>query len=175
MIIPRWSKVNRKRQIQISYKDPNFVRYYDLDLKDFTDIVLKLKKNEDLSVSENYRYGLYIMTMCIIVQEGPKFVMKTKDEKEKMIEVQYYELLTKIHNFDPALGSIYSYSYKIAWNAGIHYFKELIKNDKKEKRIQAHLDACTMDYNSEITSGKKYRGRNPDELVWSSIQMEIKQ
>ena len=89
MIIPRWSKVNRKRQIQISYKDPTFVRYYDLDLQDFTDIVLKLKRNEDLSVSENYRYGLYIMTMCIIVLEGPKFVMKTKDEKEKMIEVQY--------------------------------------------------------------------------------------
>lgn len=154
MIIPRWSKVNRKRQIQISYKDPSFVRYYDLDLKDFTDIVLKLKRNEDLSVSENYRYGLYIMTMCIIVQEGPKFVMKTKDEKEKMIEVQYYELLTKIHTFDPALGSIYSYSYKIAWNAGIHYFKELIKKEKREKKVNKHLDECYLDYMSEITQGK---------------------
>lgn len=163
MIIPRWSKVNRKRQIQISYKDPNFVRYYDLDLKDFTDIVLKLKSNEDLSVSENYRYGLYIMTMCIIVQEGPKFVMKTKDEKEKMIEVQYYELLTKIHTFDPALGSIYSYSYKIAWNAGIHYFKELIKKEKREKKVNKHLDECYLDYMSEITQGKKESG-GTDEL-----------
>lgn len=158
MIIPRWSKVNRKRQIQISYKDPAFVRYYDLDLEDFTDIVLKLKRNEDLSVSENYRYGLYIMTMCIIVQEGPKFVMKTKDEKEKMIEVQYYELLTKIHTFDPALGSIYSYSYKIAWNAGIHYFKELIKKEKREKKVNKHLDECYEDYMSEITQGKKESG-----------------
>lgn len=158
MIIPRWSKVNRKRQIQISYKDPTFVRYYDLDLQDFTDIVLKLKRNEDLSVSENYRYGLYIMTMCIIVLEGPKFVMKTKDEKEKMIEVQYYELLTKIHTFDPALGSIYSYSYKIAWNAGIHYFKELIKKEKREKKLNKHLDECYQDYMSEITQGKKESG-----------------
>lgn len=158
MIIPRWSKVNRKRQIQISYKDPTFVRYYDLDLEDFKDIVLKLKRNEDLSVSENYRYGLYIMTMCIIVQEGPKFVMKTKDEKEKMIEVQYYELLTKIHTFDPALGSIYSYSYKIAWNAGIHYFKELIKKEKREKKVNKHLDECYLDYMSEITQGKKESG-----------------
>ena len=158
MIIPRWSKVNRKRQIQISYKDPTFVRYYDLDLQDFTDIVLKLKRNEDLSVSENYRYGLYIMTMCIIVLEGPKFVMKTKDEKEKMIEVQYYELLTKIHTFDPALGSIYSYSYKIAWNAGIHYFKEIIKKEKREKKLKKHLDECYEDYMSEITQGKKESG-----------------
>lgn len=154
MIIPRWSKVNRKRQIQISYKDPTFVRYYDLDLEDFTDIVLKLKRNEDLSVSENYRYGLYIMTMCIIVLEGPKFVMKTKDEKEKMIEVQYYELLTKIHTFDPALGSIYSYSYKIAWNAGIHYFKDVIRKEKREKKLKKHLDECYEDYMSEITQGK---------------------
>lgn len=158
MIIPRWSKVNRKRQIQISYKDPTFVRYYDLDLQDFTDIVLKLKRNEDLSVSENYRYGLYIMTMCIIVLEGPKFVMKTKDEKEKMIEVQYYELLTKIHTFDPALGSIYSYSYKIAWNAGIHYFKDVIKKEKREKKLKKHLDECYEDYMSEITQGKKESG-----------------
>lgn len=158
MIIPRWSKVNRKRQIQISYKDPSFVRYYDLDLKDFTDLVLKLKRNDDLSASENYRYGLYIMTICIIVQEGPKFVMKTKDVKEKMIEVQYYELLTKIHTFDPALGSIYSYSYKIAWNAGIHYYKDLIKKEKREKKLNKHLDECYEDYMSEITQGKKESG-----------------
>lgn len=162
MLIPRWKKVNRKRKIQISYSDPDFVQYYDIDLTDFTDIVLKLKNNQDLTEQESIRYGLYVITICMITLEGPKFVKKTKAEKEKMIEVQYYELLTKIHNFDPTLGSIYSYSYKIAWNAGIHYFKDLIKNDKREKRIQAHLDACLGDYKSEVTSGKTPKSNNPD-------------
>lgn len=134
MNIPRWRKVNRKRDIYIRYTDPNFVKYYDIDMEDFQNMVMKLKNDEILEYTDNERYGTYIITMCIIVQEGPRFKNKPIIEREEILEQQYMELLQGLMTFNPEKGRLYSYAYRIAYTAAIHYYT--MKKEEKE-----HMDA----------------------------------
>lgn len=69
MEIPRWKDPGRKRATNIQYTDPNYTKYYDLDLNDFTDLVIKLRNNERLTEADNERYGTHIITIALIVQE----------------------------------------------------------------------------------------------------------
>lgn len=39
----RWNNPNRKRRIDIRYTDKDYTRFYDVDLEDFTNLVMKLK------------------------------------------------------------------------------------------------------------------------------------
>ena len=154
MIIPKWSDPHRKRKGNAKFTDDDYVRYYDLDLLDFKALVLKLASGNRLTEFENDRYGIYIITISIIVLEGPQFRMKPRIEKEQVIEQMYMELLSKLINFDPSYSSIYPYAYRIAFTAGIHYYKALIRNSKQQKKIQAHLDACLADFKAEISDCK---------------------
>lgn len=95
MRLPRWNTVNRTRKHNISYKDPEYVKYYDLDSADFEYLVSKLQRNERLTRDENDRYGIYILTICLIVQENKQFKIKPLWEREEMLEQQYYELLLR--------------------------------------------------------------------------------
>ncbi len=156
MIIPRWRKVDRKRHSSISYSDPDFVKYYDIDLDDFEYLVNKLKNNERLTEAENDRYGVYIVTMCIIVQQGPKFKNKPVNEREEMIEQQYFELLTGITTFDPNKGRLYSYAYRIAYVAAVHYYTDM----KEEKeRQEAITDHCYEELNDYLEQFKDHKVR----------------
>lgn len=67
--LPRWKETNRKRETNISYSDPRYVKYYDLDVEDFKNLVIKLHNNNILSPPENERYGIYLYTICYIVLE----------------------------------------------------------------------------------------------------------
>lgn len=123
MLLQRWNNPGRKRRCNISYNDEDYVKYYDIDLTDFTTLVNKLKNNIRLTDGENNRYGIYIITICQIVQENPKFKNKPLNEREEMLEQQYYELLTNITHFDNSRGSsIYSYAYRIGYTAACHYY-----------------------------------------------------
>lgn len=153
MNIPRWRDPNRRRKLKARYSDSDFVRYYDLDTEDFTRLVVKLKNNERLDELENDRYGLWILTISVIVLEGPKYKLKPRPEKEDIIEQQYFELLSKLHKFNEGSGSIFSYAYKIASNAAVHYYKHLTREHKHEAKIQEHLDQCMQDYLAEVGQG----------------------
>lgn len=95
MHIPTWTDPHRKRNCSISYSDKDFTPYYDFDKTDFKNIVLKLKSGQRLTAAENDRYGMHILTICMIVQENERFKLKPRAEKEEMIEQQYYELLLR--------------------------------------------------------------------------------
>lgn len=158
MNIPRWKKVTRKRRTDLKYTDPDFTVYYDLDMEDFLNMVIKLKNGEELGYEENERYGRYIITMCIIVMEGPKFKKKTVTEREEMIEQQYMELLTGITTFDPNRGSkLYSYAYRIAYVAAIHYFTNKADEYNKEQAIIEHCKEALRDYLEEYSDHKTRR------------------
>lgn len=147
MILPTWKKVNRKRMLNISHLSPMFVDYYDLDSEDFTELVLKLKNKERLSDSENERYGKYILTICLIVLEGPKFKKKPQQEKEEVIEQQYYELLQGITTFNPERGSkLFSYAYRIAYVAAVHYYTGKQQDKLEEDAIVEHCERELLDY-----------------------------
>lgn len=95
MHIPTWTDPHRKRNCSISYSDKDFTPYYDFDKTDFKNLVLKLKSGQRLTAAENDRYGMHILTICMIVQENARFKLKPRTEKEEMLEQQYYELLLR--------------------------------------------------------------------------------
>jgi len=155
MILPRWNDPNRKRKTTISYKDPDFCKFYDLDLDDLTHIVSILKEGNRLSDEENDRYGTYLITISLIVLACPKYKNKSRYEKEEMLDYMTYELLNGITLFDPHRGSsIYSYAYRIAWVAGIHYYTDKINNYKKKQEIEKHCLEELDEYLNEITDHK---------------------
>jgi len=155
MKLPTWRKIERKRSIDIRYTDSDFNDYYDIDLDDFTVLVLKLKNKERLSESENDRYGKYILTMCLIVLEGPKFKKKPSYEKEEIIEQQYYELLRGITLFNPDKGSrIFSYAYRIAYTAACHWYTHGAQKAIQDTAIMEHCMEELREYLDAVTDGK---------------------
>ena len=151
----RWKSPGRKRQIGIRYDNPDYVMGYDLDNHDFTNIILKLKNKEHLTLSEDKRYGCYILTVIEIVLENAKFKNKTNEEKYEIRDQMYYELCTGLQSFNPDKGSgIYSYAYRIAYVAGIHYFTNKLKDIKKQEAIMEHCMEELRSYLDSITDHK---------------------
>ena len=66
MKLPIWRNPNRKRNTNISYTDKDFVKYYDLDLQDLSELIDKLRNDERLTEQENNRYGIHVMTIALI-------------------------------------------------------------------------------------------------------------
>ena len=157
MRIPRWRKINRRRKLDIRYTDPEFNSYYDLDSEDFQHLVNKLKDGDILTDQENDRYGKWILTMCMIVQENSRFKNKTVTEREEMIEQQYFELLSGITSFNPNKGKIYSYAYRIAYTAAIHYFTNKTEDVEKQQAIIDHCLEELNDYLEEYNDHKTKR------------------
>lgn len=99
--------------------------------------------------------GIYILTLCLIVLACPKYKNKPVYEKEEILEVQYMELLAGITKFDLHRGSsIYSYAYRIAWVAGIHYYTDKINDYKKKQEIEKHCLEELAEYLDEISTHK---------------------
>lgn len=155
MKIPIWKDPHRKRNNSIRYTDNNYVKYYDLDLEDLTELIDKLRNEERLNELENNRYGIYVITIALIVQENPKFKNKSLIEREEMIDQQILELLTGLPHFDKDKGSsIYSYAYRIGYTAACHYYTNKIKDYKKQKAIEDHCMNELNDYLEFIGTGK---------------------
>lgn len=155
MRLPEWKPVGRKRRVSISRGDPDFVRFYDIDNGDFTALVLKLKSGLRLTEEENDRYGDYVLTIGLIVMENRKFKNKPAREKEGILEQQYMELLTGITTFDPSRGSsIYSYAYRIAYCAAIHYYDDIRERAERQEAIEEHCRRELEEYYDEFMDHK---------------------
>ena len=151
----RWKSPNRKRQVGIKYTDPAYVIGYDLDNEDFTEIIIKLKNNEVLTAQEDKRYGEYVLTVIEMVLENSKFKAKTSEEKYEMRDQMYFEMCTGLLSFKPEKKSnIFSYAYRIAYVAGIHYFTNKEKYRKKSEAIMEHCMEELQEYIDSITDHK---------------------
>lgn len=155
MKVPIWKNPNRTRNNSIRYTDKDYVKYYDLDLQDLSELIDKLRNEERLNVQENNRYGIYLITIALIVQENPKFKNKCLSEREEMLDQQILELLTGLPHFDKDKGSsIYSYAYRIGYTAACHYYTNKIKDYKKQKAIEEHCMSELNEYLEFISTGK---------------------
>ncbi len=154
-ILPRWIDPHRRRILNISYTDPRFCKYYDLDQNDFTLLVMKMQSNIPLTEPENDRLGVHMYTMILNVLETPKFKQKPQKEKEELFEYAAGELSCALFKFDPTLGKkIYSYAFTVCLNAFNMKYRVEQRLKRKEKKIQKHLDECFSDYMGEISDGK---------------------
>lgn len=154
MLIPKWRNPNRTRKCNIRYTDSDYTMYYDVDLIDFEMLVNKLKNDIRLNDKENDRYGIYILTMCLIVQENKKFKYKSLTEREALLDQQYYELLLAIKGFNSDKGKLYSYAYRIAYTAACHYYSNLINTNRKNNIITQHCKDELQEYYDEYNTHK---------------------
>lgn len=152
--LPRWTNPGRKRDMKASYSSPNYTWYYDLDIKDFTDIVNKFINNIHLDSSENERFGKYLYTICYIVLENRKFKNKPTWEKEGLIEQAMYELLTGLKYFDSNKGKIYSYTYRVTYVAYCHWYSNNIEEHNRNEIIKNHCIQELNEYYDEYSDHK---------------------
>lgn len=163
MKLPLWKNPNRTRNVNAHYNDKNFCVYYDLDVQDLTDIVTKLKSGKELTAYEDNRWALYIITLCLIVLNGPKFKSKSWQVKEEMLDQMYYELIPGLLLFDPERGSsIYSYGYRIAYTSACHYFTNKKKEEEHKSQIDEHIQQEIDDYLYEFSDHKVNTNSNKD-------------
>lgn len=150
-----WKDPKRKRLTNISYTDPAYTKYYDLDLKDFTSIVVKVRNKQRLTTNEELRYTDYLYTIMNIVFENPKFKNKSVSEKEELQEQAIMELLQALPSFDVNKGSsLYSYAYRCCYIAYCHYYTNKIKDYRKQKAIEDHCISELNEYLEFICTGK---------------------
>ena len=146
------NKPNRKRITDISYKDKEYVPYFDIDKKDFESNVLKLNKGVSLSKEENKRYGEYVLAVTESILEGPRFRAKPNDEKEELRDKIYFEILTQVptHYKEPR-GTIYNYSYRCGYLAAVHYYTDQVKESKRFDDALEGLNDWYKERNNEVT------------------------
>lgn len=154
MEYPRWNDPHRRRNIKANYKDADFCPYYDIDLADFQYLVMKLKADERLTDAENDRYGMYVLTMCKISQESPKFRDKPRNEKEEILEQQYFEMLPGLKLFNPNKGKLYSYAYRIGYTSACHYYTMKIDDARRQDLIEEHCKQAYEDYCEDVNDHK---------------------
>ena len=151
----RWKNPGRKRNLNTKYTDPSYVIGYDLDNEDFQNIIIKLKNKEALTYQENTRYGNHILTIIEIVLENNKFKDKPSEEKAEIRDQIAFELCTGITTFNPDKGSsIFSYAYRIAYVAGIHYYTDKVKDLTKQESIMEHCMEELREYLDTVNDGK---------------------
>ena len=147
------TKPKRKRIIDISYDDNDYIPYFDIDKKDFESIVLKLNKDETLTKEESKRYGEYVLAVTESILEGPRFRAKPTDEKEELRDLIYYEILLQVppHYKEPR-GTIYNYSYRCGYLAAIHYYTD---KQKEAKRMEEAFDGY-VDFHNDRNREVQY-------------------
>ena len=90
----------------------------------------------------------------MIAQENPRFKLKPRSEKEDILEQQYFELLQGITSFNPDKGDIYSYSYRIAYTAAVHYYNNLVRDKERSQIITDHVQTEYNEYLEEFSDHK---------------------
>lgn len=150
----KWKDPGRRRRLDISHDDPEYVKYYDLDREDFSRLAVKSGKGEALTYDEDNRYGLYILTIIEIVVNGPYFKGNSPETKCELRDQMYYELCLGLPSFNPDKGKIYSYAYRIAYTAGTHWFTDRKTREEHDEIIKEHIYEELMEYFDDINDHK---------------------
>jgi hypothetical protein len=98
--------------------------------------------------------GIYILSIIECVLEGPKWRNKSHDEKYELRDQMYYEMLFGLPHFNPDKGSIYSYAYRIAYVACVHYYKDINTKRTRDAAIEDHCNEELQLYRDEFSTHK---------------------
>ena len=148
----RWKPVNRKRSNKLKYNDPEYNRGYDLDMEDFTALVVKYNANS-LTYIEECRLGDHVMTMMNIVLENPKINPRSPEELDKITDDMFMSGWNSLHYIKYGKKP-YSYVYRCMYTAACKYYTKVVKDRKKQEEIDEWVTEAYLEYRDSIRSGK---------------------
>lgn len=148
----RWKPVNRKRSNKLKYNDPEYNRGYDLDMEDFTSLVVKYNANS-LNYIEECRLGDHVMTMMNIVLENPKINPRSPEELDKITDDMFMSGWNSLHYIKDGKKP-YSYVYRCMYTAACKYYTKVVKDRKKQEEIDEWVTEAYLEYRDSVRSGK---------------------
>ena len=151
MDLIRWNPVNRKRSNDFKYTDAEFVRGYDIDMPDFTELVTKYNTSE-LLPKEETRLSDYVLTLMQIVTENPK-INPQPDELSDLTDAMFLDIWNALHYIKPNTKP-YSYLYRAGYTCACRFFKKKITERQKAEEINAHVTEEYVLYHDSVTDHK---------------------
>lgn len=151
MEIITWKNINRKRSNLIPHDSPEFNRGYDLDMADFTALVVKYN-DKTLTHTEEDRLYLYVMTMMNIVLENPK-LNPTKSEMNALTDAMFLDGWNALHYIKDGRKP-YSYIYRSMYTAACRYYKKVIKDREKKEKLDEWIDDVYAEYVESVSTCK---------------------
>lgn len=155
----KWKHVDRKRSNKISHTDPEFVKGYDIDMKDFTELVGKYNA-KTLTYKEECRLSDYVMTMMNIVLENPKVNPRGEEEMEGVTDLMFMDGWGSLSHIKEGVKP-YSYIYRSMYIAVLRYYKKRYSDRRKQEAIDEAIDDAFTEYMDSVRDGK-VRNWNPD-------------
>lgn len=155
----KWRPVSRKRSNDISHDDPSYVRGYDLDMKDFTELVGKYNART-LTYLEECRLGDYVLTMMNMVLENPKIRPKGNEEMDGITDAMFVDGWNSLHYIKEGRKP-YSYVYRSMYTAACRFYKKRISDRKKQEALDEYVEDTYAEYRESVGDGK-VRNWNPD-------------
>lgn len=151
MDLIRWNPVKRKRSNDFKYTDAEFVRGYDIDMPDFTELVTKYNTSVLLPKEEN-RLSDYVLTLMQIVTENPK-INPQPDELSDLADAMFLDIWNALHYIKPNTKP-YSYLYRAGYTCACRFFKKKITERQKSEEINAHVTEEFVLYHDSVTDHK---------------------
>jgi hypothetical protein len=151
MDLIRWNPVKRKRSKDFKYTDAEFVRGYDIDMPDFTELVTKYNTSVLLPKEEN-RLSDYVLTLMQIVTENPK-INPQPDEISDLADAMFLDIWNALHYIKPNTKP-YSYLYRAGYTCACRFFKKKITERQKAEEINAHVTEEYVLYHDSVTDHK---------------------
>ena len=152
MQLIKWTPVGRKRNKTIRYTDPEYIRGYDIDIVDFSELVDKYNENKLTSTEEN-RLLDHVLTMIQIVTENPD-INPRPGELDELTDVMFMDAWGALRYIKPKKNP-YSYIYRSAYTgACTRYYKKKITERTKSEAIERHCREVFDQYNDSISDHK---------------------
>lgn len=151
MDLIRWNPVKRKRSNDFKYTDAEFVRGYDIDMPDFTELVTKYNTSVLLPKEEN-RLSDYVLTLMQIVTENPK-INPQPDELSDLADAMFLDIWNALHYIKPNTKP-YSYLYRAGYTCACRFFKKKITERQKAEEINEHVTEEFVLYHDSVIDHK---------------------
>ena len=146
-----WKTVKRKRSRSLHYTDKDFVRGYDVDVRDIVNLSKKVAQ-DTLTYSERERLGVHIITIVNIVFENPKIRIIDRDIKLQAAERSFIAMWKSLDKLSER--NAFSYLYTVGFNAWKKFARASIAKRRKNDAICTHINECVDLYINECSSGK---------------------